>query len=150
MGGRPVPGRPLPLLDDPLEGPVGARQVGDGPKVRPAEGGLVGLLERRADEQPVLAQLVSVLQRSVAFTERGQRGDPPDLRAAVPGRPQIHRLSDKRALTRLGVAVVRDASGNARSLDRLVAGRARGHFDPRMARCLVSRLGLVRLGGDQA
>ena len=47
------------MLDDALKGPVGAFQVGDGPKVGPAEGGLVGLLERRADEQPVLAQLVS-------------------------------------------------------------------------------------------
>ena len=47
MGGRPVPGRPLPLLDDALERPVGARQVGDGREVRPAERGLVGLLERR-------------------------------------------------------------------------------------------------------
>ena len=56
MGGRPVPGRPLSLLNDAFQRPVGARQVGDGPKVRPAEGGLAGLVKRRADEQPVLAQ----------------------------------------------------------------------------------------------
>ena len=77
MGGLPVSGRPLPLLDDALQGPVGARQAGDGPKVRPAEGGLVGLLERRADEQPVLAQLVSQVgetpfDRTVQVTLRGE------------------------------------------------------------------------------
>jgi hypothetical protein len=38
------------LLDDALKGSIGAFQVGDGPKVGPPEGGLVGLLERRADE----------------------------------------------------------------------------------------------------
>ena len=65
MGGLPGPGGPLSLLDDALDGPVGASQAGDGPKVRPAERGLVGLLECRADEQPVLAQLA------------GQVGEPP-------------------------------------------------------------------------
>ena len=50
MGRLPVPGRPLPLFDDALQGPVGAFQVSDWSKVRPAEGGLVGLLERWADE----------------------------------------------------------------------------------------------------
>jgi hypothetical protein len=69
VGGRPVPGRPLALLDYALQGPVGALQVDDGPKVGPAEDGLVGLLERRADEQPVLAQLVSQAGEP-AFEER--------------------------------------------------------------------------------
>ena len=56
MGGRPVACRALALLDDALDGPVGTLQVRDRSKVGPAEGGLLGLVERRPDEQPILPQ----------------------------------------------------------------------------------------------
>ena len=66
------------MLDDALQGLIGARQVGDRPKVRPAEGGLVGLLERRAYEQPVRAHRVS------------QVGEPPfDSTVEVPYRGEV-------------------------------------------------------------
>ena len=77
MGGRPVPGRPLALLDDALDGPVGTLQVGDRPEVGPAEGGLLGLVERGADEQPVLPQHLSQVfeapfHRTVQVTLRAE------------------------------------------------------------------------------
>lgn len=75
---------------------LAAFEVGDGSEVGPTEGGLVGLVKRRAHEQPTFAQLVSVLERSVAFTERGQRGDPQTFEPPFPV-DRISTVSDKRA-----------------------------------------------------
>jgi hypothetical protein len=83
------------LLHDALEGPVGPFEVGDGSEVGPAEGGLVGLVKPQAHEQLTFAQLVSVLDRSVAFTDCGQHGDRQTFEPAFPVYPFFaqHRLS---------------------------------------------------------
>ena len=56
MGASPISGRPLPLGHDPLDDGEGVLRAGDGDQVGPPERGLVRLVERRADEQPLLAQ----------------------------------------------------------------------------------------------
>ena len=150
MGVRPVPSSPLPLLDDALDGPVGARQVGDGPKVRPAKGGLVGLLERRSDEQPVRAELVrqvsqTPLNGAVQVTHRGEVLAPrddllgPHRRGRQPGRPEPLSVGAFHPFRSLQVHKV---------LQRRLAEREQPHLYPgRVAPRLMRHVRPADIGG---
>jgi len=150
MGIRPVSSRPLPLLDDALDGPVGARQVGNGAKIRPAECRLVGLLERRADEQPVLAELVrqvseTPLDGAVQVTHRGEFLAPrndllwPHRRERQPGGLEALSIGALHPLRPLQVHKV---------LQRRLAERQQPHLHPGwVAPRLMRHVGPTDIGG---